>query len=537
VVLFSAIGTLLIYILFAQRFSALSDYLPKTPIYGGTYSEGTIGKIEQLNPLFSPLNPAEQSAVSLIFSGLTKRDNNRMSVPDLAERWEIAADGKTYTFFLKKDLRWQDGKNLNADDVIFTINAIQNPDTRSPLLETWKGIEVTKKDDSTVVFKLSSPYPAFVSNTDVPIIPKHILENTPAKNLKTSEFNSSPVGSGPYSFEKLKKVKETTEVDLKANEKYYSKKPYIESINLKTYPDYPQLTLAYARKEVQGITKLPVSELKKSSELPNIETYNLAIPTYDAIYFNLREGIGKEKYFREAISLSLNRKELIEKAYDGQALPVYTPIIPGFQGYDSSIKQAVNIDEAKKKLTEAGYVLGADGLMAKGEQKASARLVIQDDYQKIQTAEQLREQCKRAGIEILIEKYPAGTFYQDYVRDRNFDILLVSQNLGSDSDIYGFWHSSQVNDPGLNFSGYSDRKLDKFLEQARQTADPNIIYQKYSDVSKIIATELPAIYLVWPDYLFGLSKEVSGFKPGRYAEPKDRFFNITEWFVRDKVAK
>lgn len=537
IVLFSGVASLLIFILFVQRFAALSDHLPKTPILGGSYSEGTVGKIEQLNPLFSPTNPAEQSAVSLIFSGLTKKNNQRKSIPDLAERWEVAKDGKTYTFFLKNDVKWQDGKNLNADDVLFTINSIQNPDTRSPFLETWKGIEATKSDDTTVVFKLTSPYPGFIANTDVPIVPKHLLENVPTRSLKTAEFGTAPIGSGPYMFKSLKKVKESTEINLTVNDKYYGGRPYIKEISIKTYPDYSQLTSAYTRKEIQGISKLSVSELQKKSELPNLEIYNMAIPSYKAIYFNLREGIGKDKIFREAVALSVNRKEIVDKVYGDQALPIYSPILPGYPGYDSKIKQNQNIAEASKKLADTGYTLGKDKIYAKGEERISARLVTQDDYQAVQIAEIIKEECLGAGIEILIEKYPAGTFYQDYVGPRSFDIVLVAQNLGADSDIYSYWHSTQVNDPGLNLSGYSDRKVDKFIEQARESSNISVKKEKYSEISKTIISEVPAVYLVWPDYIFGLSKEVKGFTGGRYVEPKDHFWNIQEWYVNDKVAK
>lgn len=537
IVLFSGIGTLFIFILFAQRFAALSDYLPKVPISGGTYSEGTIGRIEQLNPLFSPTNSAEQMTASLIYSGLTKKDNNRGSVPDLAERWEISPDGKTYTFFLKKDLRWQDGAILNADDIIFTISAIQNPDTRSSLLEVWKGIETTKADDNTVIFKLISPYSAFLSNTDVLIVPKHILANVSPKSFITAEFGTKPIGSGPYSFKSLKTVKDTMEVTLVTNKYYYGKQPYISEVSIKTYPDYAKLTYAYTRREVQGISRIPVSELKKKSELPNIETYNLVIPTFDAMYFNLRTGISKEKSFREAVSYAINRDMIIRDVYDGRALPLYSAILPGYPGYNAKLKKTTDIVGAKNKLISDGFVMGTDGILAKGELRASARLVIQDDFQKVQTAEIIQKDCAAAGIEILVEKYPAGTFYQDYVRPRNFDIVLVSQNMGADSDLYAFWHSTNNTDPGLNLSGYSDRKFDKFIEQARTAVDMNVRNEKYTAVATIISEETTAVYLVWPDYVYGLSKEIKGFVTGRFTEPKDHFWNITDWYVNDKIAK
>lgn len=536
VVLFSGLATLLMLVLFSQRFSALADYLPKIPEKGGIYSEGMIGTIEQLNPLFSPTNSSEQAAVSLIFSGLTKRNNNRESIPDLAERWEVSKDGKTYTFFLKDNLKWQDGENLTADDILFTFETIQNPDAASPLLETWKGVDISKGEGDTIVFELNIPYSGFIANTDVPILPKHILEDIPVGSLKTAEFGTKPIGSGPYAFSSLKKVKDSTELTLTENTDYYGKEPYIPKVVLWTYPDFPKLTEAYTKKEVLAISQLPVSELRKNNQLPNIDTYNLAIPTYNTAYFNLRSGIGKVKSFREAVSLAVDRSEIVSKVYDGRAFPIYGPILPGYPGYTPSLKYKRNLKSAAAKLKAAGFKLGKDGVYAKGKLRAEARLVVQDDYLRMQTAEIIKEDCKAAGINIEIEKYPSGTFFQDYVRPRNFDIIIISQNLGTSSDLYAFWHSTQTNDPGLNFSGISNRKLDKYMEEARVALNLKAENMWSQAAAEVITQEKAALYLVWPDYVFGLSKEVHGFEKGRFAEPKDHFWNITDWYLKDSAG-
>lgn len=536
IVLFSGLATLLILVLFSRRFAALADFLPKIPEKGGVYSEGMIGSIEQLNPLFSPSNSAEQEAVSLIFSGLTKKNNNRESIPDLAERWEVSKDGKTYTFFLKKNLKWQDGEELTADDVLFTFETIQNPDTDSTLLETWKGVDVSRGEGEAIVFELNIPYSGFIGNTDVPIIPKHILQDIPVGSLRTAEFGTSPIGSGPYVFSSLKKVKNSVELTLAENASYYGKEPYIPKVTLWTYPDYPKLTEAYAKKEIIAVSQLPVSELKKNNQLPNIDTYNLAIPTYNAAYFNLRSGIGKVKAFREAVSLAVNREEIITEVYDGRALSIYGAILPGYPGYSPSLKYKRNLKTARAKLKAAGFKKGKDGIYVKGKLRAEARFVVQDDYLRMQTAEIMKRNCQEVGIGIEIEKYPSGTFFQDYIRPRNFDIVLVSQNLGTNPDLYAFWHSTQKNDPGLNFSGIENRKLDKYMEEARVALNLKAENMWAKAAAEVISQERAALYLVWPDYVFGISKEVHGFESGRFAEPKDHFWNITDWYLKDTAG-
>lgn len=536
IVLFGSIATFIIFVLFNQRFAALYQYLPKEPVAGGVYTEGIVGKIEQLNPLYSASNSPESSATSLIFSGLTKKNDNRESIPDLAEKWEVSADNKTYTFTLKDNLKWQDGQKLTADDVVFTIETIQNPDVKSPLLPVWKGVAAKKQDDKTVTITLTSPYAPFISNTDVAIIPKHILSNIPARSLKTAEFNMAPIGSGPYEFQILKNIKDSQELALVPNKNYYGHQPYIEKVVLKTFSSIFDLTGAYARREITGMRRIPNSEISNKSQLPNIGMYSMAIPEYDALYYNLRKEVIKEKTIRDAVSLSISRDQIIKDVYSGGALSIYGPILPGYPGYNPKLRSKADQAAAKAKIAEAGYVIGPDGIAAKGDQKLTLRLVTVDTSEKVREAEIIRDSLKAIGIDLQIEKYPFASFIQDHVRPRDFDMLLVSQNLGADSDIYSFWHSSEVNDPGLNFSGFTDRKLDKYLEQGRTTNNIESRKAKYLEVSQAIYDSNAATYIVWPYYIYGVSRDVKGPKEGRFIDPKNRFWNIENWYIYDKKA-
>lgn len=534
VVLFSILALLLILVFFYQRFSALDTYLPKKPVDGGVYQEGVVGKIEQLNPLYSPLNSAESSATALLFSGLTKKDGMRKSVPDLAEKWEISADERTYTFHLRKNAAWHDGSKLTADDVVFTVDTVQNPDARSPLLEAWKGVDVQKTDDSTVVFKLSSPYTPFLAGTDLPIIPKHILEIVPARSLRVAEFGLKPIGSGPFKFREIKKIKDSQEVVMDVNEKFYSKTPYLLKMIIKSYPDYKQMVEGYSKREILGMEKINATDLKSKSNFPGMKVYSLSIPEYDALYFNVRNEIIKDKPLRESIALAVDRKKIINEVYDGEAEPIATPILPGYTGSNSKLKGTFDLNAAKEKLKASGYGLDGKGVLRKGDTVISLRLVTSDDAKLGSEAERIKNMIMSLGIDVKVEKYPLAALAQDYIRPRNFDLLLISQNLGADSDLYAFWHSTQTNNPGLNFSGFSDRKLDKFIEQARTTSDPKLRNEKYQGAIQIIWSEVPAIFTVWPHYLYGVSEDVKGLKPGKLVEPKNRFWDIANWYILDK---
>lgn len=534
IVLFSGVASLLILIFFANRFGALYEYLPKKPVEGGTYSEGIVGKVEQFNPIYASVNPAEDTVASLIFSGLTKRDGNRIVIPALAESWVISEDGKTYTFKLRQGAIWEDGHRLTADDVLFTINTIQNPDVRSPLLEVWKNVEAEAPNQETVVLKLKSPYTGFIYNTNMPIIPKHILEMIPPRNLKIAEFNTQPTASGPFTLESIKDIKESQEIVLKRNDNYFGKRAYLDKIVIRTYPNLGHLASAYARKEIMGLEKVNETVLQKTRQLPNIKLYEMAIPQYDALYFNLRSGASKEKSFREAVSLAISREEIVKGPFQGSAVSIFSPILPGYLGNPGREGRPVsNMTLAKEKLMAGGFVQASDGLM-KGDQRVAVRLLSSDDNQKSKEADMIATKLKELGVDVKVEKYPFAALAQEHIRPRDFDLLLVSQNLGSDPDLYAFWHSSQANDPGLNFSGFSDRKIDKFLEQARALKKPEDIKAKYLEITKTLQDELPALFLVWPNSVYGVAKDVKGVDIKKLVEPRDRFWNIENWYVLEK---
>ncbi len=534
IVLFMGVATLLIFVLFAQRFSALNEYLPIEPNKGGVYSGGIVGEIKQLNPLYSPTNSAETSAVSLIFSGLTKRSNNREVIGDLAESWKISKDKTTYTFKLKNNIFWHDGEKLTANDVVFTYNTIINPDVGSPRLSTWRDVKIEAPDESTVVFTLPNVYSSFIYLTDAPIIPEHILSGISAENLRSAEFSKNPIGSGPYIFEEFREIKDTQEVHLLVNKNYYGTVPYIEEIYLKAYKNYSDLTGAYAKKEVYGIEKLLPSEMIKENQLPNIAVYNLSIPEYEALFMNMASGTLTDEPLRKAIALAIDKEKIIKEIYHGQAIKIDSPILPGFLGYNSKIKQKYDLAAAKKILRGAKYTVNKEGNLFKDNKKISLRLVVNDGYLRVREAETIAKMIEELGVEITVESYPFNVFIEEYIRPRNYDLLLVSQNLGADSDIYSFYHSNMAEDPGLNFSGISERQIDKYLEEARTIHDQNERSEKYKAVSKFITDAYPAVYICWPSYLYGVSNEVKGIHSMKLIEPKDRFTDIADWYINEK---
>jgi len=158
------------------------------PMAGGQFTEGIVGQPEYINPVIAD-SETDLDLVKLIFS----------NVPDIADGIQASPDGKTWTVRLKNNLYWQDGQKLTSDDVIFTVQAIQDPDADSPSAQNFAGITVSRVSELEVQFNLASPY-AFFDDTlqNLYVIPKHIYADIPPGNWRLSDYNLKPVGSGPY---------------------------------------------------------------------------------------------------------------------------------------------------------------------------------------------------------------------------------------------------------------------------------------------------------------------------------------------------
>ena len=205
------------------------------PSFGGEYVEGMVGQPRFINPILAQKNDIDSDLSSIIYSSLLKLDSEGKLVNDLAESYEIGEDNLTYTFHIKKGVKWHskkdswdDRKELTADDIIYTIQTIQNPEFNSSLRANWTGVRTERIDDYTIQFILKNNYAPFLNNLTFGILPKHLWSLIKTSNFPLAEYNFRPVGSGPYMFKQLTKDREgkIISIELEANNDYYNQKPY-----------------------------------------------------------------------------------------------------------------------------------------------------------------------------------------------------------------------------------------------------------------------------------------------------------------------
>lgn len=520
-------------------FNAFTNQGPG-PHFGGELTEGLVGQPRFINPVLALTNAADTDISRVVYAQLLKFDKNENLTPDLtAQLPTISKDQKTYTLNLKPNLKWQDNQPLNADDVIFTIQTIQNADFESPLRPNWTRVKVEKIDDLTVTFQLREVSVSFITNFTLGIIPKHIWANQNPQNFRLNDKNLKPVGSGPYLVDSIKKTRDGNirSISLKSNSNYYQGAPYISRLNFRFYDDYDSLISAYQGKEIQSIGFLPFD--KKAFLAPNerVSQHKANLPQYQAVFFNLTHNqIVAEKAVRQALWLATNRDAIISDVYNGNAVPIYGPILSESLGYSADIEKSIhyNLDEAGEILNKAGWVVDPNTNIRMKKNKplefslaVSGNLVLN-----VKLAQSLQSAWEKLGAKVNLTIVGSDQLENDYIRPRTFDVLLFSENVGADPDPFPFWHSTQVRDPGLNFSGFINQEADKLLTEARQTSDPTIRTRDYKRFQQIINDQLPAVFLVRSLYIYNLPKKIQGVNLNYLVQPSERFADINKWYFQ-----
>ncbi len=537
-----------LFFLLAFLFGATSIwniYIVKTeqiPAYGKRYTEALVGGPQFINPLLITSNDVDRDASELIYSGLMDYDANGNLVLDLASSYEISEDGKEYTFYLRKDVLWHDGKKFTADDVVFTINSILNPAYPSPLRSSWQGIRVEKIDDYTVKFVLKNPYAPFLEKTTIGIIPKHIWETTEPKNIILSPINLQPVGTGPFEIKKAIKNKDgqITALFFKANDKYYKKRPYLDEIAFYFYNDQEQAINAYQKGEVMGISFIsPKNKYLVEDKDTNI--YKISIPKYFSVFFNQNQSvILSDKKVREALSYATDKKYILESIFGNEAKVVDSPILPTMKEYNDNIKKyEYSLKKAEEILEEAGWKdQNKDGIreksLSKGKDPVNLEITIatSDVSDLAKTAEIIKSQWEKVGVKVNIENYDIDELRQNIIKSRKYDALIFGEVLSLNPDPFAFWHSSQKKDPGLNLSLYSNKDVDKLLEEARQEMDEQKRTEKLKEFQKELTDDIPAIFLFSPTYLYPVNEKVKGISINNAVLPSKRFVNVQDWYIK-----
>jgi peptide/nickel transport system substrate-binding protein len=526
------------------------------PASGGNYTEIITGSPKFINPLYASINNVDSDLVALIYSGLLKRNKDNSLVPDLAEKFSVSDDGKTYTFYLKKELAWHDKSALTADDIIFTFQAIANPEYKSPLRTSFTGVEVEKIDDSTVKFSLTEPYSGFLELLTTGIMPVNTWSQITPAAANLADLNLKPIGSGPYKFKSLAKDKtgNIRSYELEINKNYFGQKPYINNLIFKFYSSFEESAAALNEGKAEGLGYLPKEYETKITGKGELNNYYLEQPQSTILFFNQNNlGALKDSKVRQALAYALDKKSIA--AAFPHAKIIDGPILPMFAGYlnDTILKYDFSLDKARELLKEAEFktetipaetgenasssetnLPGAGVWQKKGDEFLTITLTTVDQPDEVQVAELIKKAWENLNIKINLEIVPPQSMPSEIIRPRKYQVLLYGVILGADPDQYPFWHSLQIGPSGLNLSNYSNKEVDALLEDGRITTKEETRKEKYKKLQEIIARDLPAIFLYSQSYLYLQSDKIKGFDTKIITVSSDRFSNVANWYINTR---
>ena len=500
---------------------------------GGVYVEGVIGNISTLNPLLAASEP-EQAVSRLLFSSLYNYDVTGALHTDLAESMTVK-DDKVYTIKLRNAV-WHDGKKLTAEDVVYTINLIKNPQVRSPLRVNWLDISARAIDDSTVEFMLPAVYAGFSHALTFPVIPKHILQSVSPSSMREADFSSNPVGSGPFAVRRVQTSESTSSTDvvrMEPNTKYYGAVSTLSRLELRAYGNESLLVKAVNSGEVSAASGLSLSAADNiKSKQYSTKHWLLNKGVY--LLMNNRSQTLQDARVRQALRYATDTSSIRTTVGDNVAR-LDTPILQSQIGQKLPAAPDYNLDKAKALLKEAGWTYnqgqwkGKDGRpLAVAVTTSSGR----DEYKKIVDA--LKQQWSKLGVDVQLREIDTSStttsFVQSVLQPRDYDALLYELELGADPDVFAYWHSSQASASGYNFANYSNRTVDNDLVGGRSRTNSALRAAKYIQFVNQWLNDAPAIGLYQSVGSYVLNNGASIVEPrGSLNTMNDRYADVTTW--------
>lgn len=511
-----------------------------TPAFGGTYIEGVASQPQYLQPILAATE-MDEDVSRLVFAGLTRLDRDGSVIPDLAS-FTTDADQKVWTFTIRDDAKWHDGEAVTAADVSYTVSLVQDKAYVGPFSDAFRGVTVEPVSAKIVRFRLPGAFGAFAVNTTLPLLPAHVLARVSYSELARQPFNLRPIGTGPFRVAEA----DARQVVLTRNDDDYRSRPdrtrpYLDRIILRAYPGASDALTALGRGEIDGVGGLSTSDAERARSLKNVTLYSFPTSDYTALFFNVRPDkvTFRDRVVRQAIAMAIDKGRVLDLAADGRGRVAEEMVPPTSWAYVKDIKRwDRSIADATKMLDDADWKdHDGDGIRDKGGVKLAFAITTSNEPSRVAAALQIADDLKQIGIRATLQAAPFNELVGQVVRDRAYDALLLGITGGGDPDPYALFHSSEIANPGDNFSGYFTLPLDRALEASRRTSSQAKRLELMTPVFQAVATEVPVIFLYFSDYLYAQARPVQGLRIMPVVSPSDRFWNVQDWYVKTQVRR
>jgi len=452
-----------------------------------------------------------------VTEGLLTYDVDLNPQPQLATAWSVSPDGLKYTFKLRPNVKWHDGKDFTADDVAYSIKTLKDIHPRGR--NTFGNLtDVETPDPLTVVLVLSKPAPYLISAlaaSETPIVPKHIYDGSkPDQN----PANAAPIGTGPYIF---KEWQRGSAVVYERNPNYWDQpKPYVDKLVVRFITDPAARTIAIENGEVQlaPSTPVPYNELNRLKALPNIgfETRGYLYSNgVSLVAFNLDKPFFQKLEVRQAFAQVIDRKVIQKVINYGFGDTIVGPVSPSLKKwFDPDIKALpIDVAAAEKLLDAAGFPRGDGGI----RQKLNLDYVPSGDTY-VRGSDYIRQALAKVGIQVTVRAQDFATYTKRIYTDRDYDFAFEGfSNLFDPTVGVQRLYWSKNFKPGVPFSNgshYVNPKVDALLEAAAIEVDDAKRVSQWKQAQEAIVADLPDINIVSSPEITLYDKRVGGHTVG-----------------------
>jgi peptide/nickel transport system substrate-binding protein len=494
---------------------------------GGTYIDANVTDIQTIHPLLAE-DQSSLAVVGRLYDQLVGGDvrTGGPAPNGLADYWEIAPDGRTYTFHLNQDAKWHDGTDITADDVQFSFDALANKDVGSAYTqsfldaaESWRVI-----DEHTFEVVAREPLYTFLYDLVTWIIPKHVWENVPVADWRTDggatgQDPTRVVGSAAWRFQEWRPGESIT---LTRNDDYYDKVPYLDTLVTQIWPDQTAVTNALLNGEIDASSVPPAD----ATTVEETEGLKLAVyPTRGFSFYmtNLdpeKTELFVDKRVRQALFYGLDRESIVNDILLGYAEVAQgtQPVISYAYAPDRiRTKYTYDPEKAKTLLAEAGWTdTNGDGIVDKDGQALAFEIIYQSGSPTVdQLIAYMQDAWKAIGVDLTPRAMEFAALVDNLTTDHNFEVALL-----------GFsWNATFIQDSmfacdqyegGFNMVKYCNEELDAINYEATRTFDEEARRELLIEATNIINDDLPVAVTHFSKAIIGYREELQNFEPSSW---------------------
>lgn len=497
---------------------------------GGKLVISSFADAVRLTP-YTVSDSASFDIIGMVYDALLSVDFYGNPIPALAEKYTFDSKTNTYTFYLRKGVKFHDGKPMTAKDVVFSYEMYTHPKSINPYKGDFSSIASVKAlNDYTVQIKLKEKDVFFLNNVAVnaAIMPKHQFPKGIDDFNSNNKIHRNPIGTGPFKF---KEWRSAERIVVTANTSYWDGRPYMDEVIYRIVPDSNVEVLNLIKGTVDFVSVITPDKLATVSKEKNVKTVTYDYGRFDFVGFNLKKEPWNDKNVRLALAYGLDRPSIVSKILLGKAYLSSGPMHPKIPQNNPNVKP-LPYDPAKANqlLDQAGWKKGPDGI----RQKNGKKLVLEFAYNQ---GNKVREKIAllaqqnwgKLGVKVTPRSYEWSIFLDKY-RDGVLDCFFLAWG-GYDTNVehYGFFHSSQIPTatfPGNNRNRVDDPYIDKILEDYKQESDRNKRIKMYQDLHKYMADNEILIWSHHPRQTAGMNKDLAGYKFPIFNE----LWNLIDWY-------